>query len=328
MAKVKISVIVPVYNVEHYLKKCLESLVCQTFREYEILLINDGSTDGSRELCLEYEKQYEFVTLFEKENGGLSDARNYGVSKAKGEFVVFVDSDDYVEDDMLQAFWEGKEKTGADIVIGRHREVKAGAEENRERNGGAESRVLGSQEALEIMCYEKEFGTTACCKMFPVTYFKEISFPIGKWYEDLATVYKLIAQGKNIVFLDKVFYYYVQRTGSIRNNSWNEKVLEVMEAARQLLVFYEKMFPAIRQAAIQRYFFSANEVFVHAFWEKNYREIVAPIRKELHFYRKAMIENPKISRMQKCRYLMMIYLPGGYKSLWKILKQLKSGKGE
>lgn len=328
MESVKISVIVPVYNVEPYLEKCIDSLVHQTFREYEILLINDGSTDNSREICLKNERQYECITLFDKDNGGLSDARNYGVSKAKGEFVVFVDSDDYVEEDMLEKFWSSHEQTGADIVIGRHLEEKESEEKILEKQ---RTRIqvseLTAEKALEVMCYEKEFGTSAWGKMYPTSYCREISFPKGRLYEDLATVYQLIACGKKIAYLDKVFYHYIQRQGSIRNSSWNPKVMDVMVGAEELLKFYESKYPSLHKAAVQRYFFSANEVFVHAFSEKEYCKIVRPIRKKLFSCQKDMIKNRKISIVQKFRYLMMIYVPVGYKILWNILKKLKSKKG-
>ena len=113
----KVSVIVPVYNVEKYLRKCLASLVNQDFEDYEIIIVNDGSPDNSQEIIDEYTKKYKFIRSFTKENGGLSSARNYGIDKARGDYIAFVDSDDYVDVAFLKELYEAITKDGSDIAV-------------------------------------------------------------------------------------------------------------------------------------------------------------------------------------------------------------------
>ena len=322
----KVSIIVPVYNVEKYINKCVMSLINQTYKNFEILLIDDGSTDLSGKICDNYSKDYYFIRTFHKQNGGASEARNYAMSYVTGEYITFVDSDDYVEIDFLEKMINLKDKKNADLVIVTHiDETPEGEILTKKRKRKKEVVLLTTEEAIEKMCYEIEFGTTPCAKLFKTDIVRKNPFPLNNTYEDLATVYKYIAESKKIVFYDIPMYHYVQRNGSKRNdNIWKNSVLDVMRATDELFAYIVKYYPNIYSAAVQRYFFSANEVYVRAFNNKEYLTIIAPFREKGKKLIKDMIINFKITLQQKIRYLLMIYNPKLYRIIWKYLKMFGS----
>ena len=169
---------------------------------------------------------------------------------------------------------------------------------------------------LEEMCYERKFGTTACAKLYKKSLIEQFPFPKGRLYEDLSTIYKVIGTSKKIVFIQKAMYHYVQRKGSIRKSIWNDSVFDVVKASDELLSYISKYYPDIKKAAVQRYFFSANEVFTHAFGQDNYLELIRDIREKLKIMFSSVITNNKISIKQKFRYFLMTFLPRTYRTIW------------
>ena len=326
--EIKISVVVPVYNVEKYLKKCVGSLLRQTYKNFEIILVDDGSSDGSGKLCDSYAEQSRNIFVLHKQNGGLSDARNYALPYIKGQYVTFVDSDDYVDLDFLERLAKpltGKITELPDMVISPHRNeiLNRGSLPVRWRSQSYQN--LGPEKALEMMCYEKEFGTSACAKLISIRLVKKFPFPKGKIYEDLATVYKMIGNSRRIIFLDVPMYHYIQRKGSIRKGKWSPSVFDIMEASGNLLDYIAVHFPDIYKAGVQRYFFSANEVYIRAFNEKDYFKIISPVQKELRNMWKVIRENPQIRAKQKLRYWMLINCPALYRRIWTWGMFIKKG---
>ena len=205
---IKVSVIVPVYNTEKYLNKCLDSLVGQSLKEIEIIVVNDGSPDNSQMIIDEYENKYIQVRGLKKENGGLSDARNYGICHANGEFVAFVDSDDYVESTMLEAMYEEAEKNCLDIVVcDTIMEYPTHSYVLRADLGYTCNPVKSY-----IMAYPN-----APARMIRTSLMKEHLFKVGVWYEDLQLMPTLVAYTKKIGFINQAFYHYLQRDESIMN---------------------------------------------------------------------------------------------------------------
>lgn len=318
--KVKISVIVPVYNVEKYLKRCVCSLINQTYTNIEIILVDDGSTDGSGKLCDSYAAYNRNVCVLHKVNGGSADARNYAIPYVRGEYISFVDSDDYVDLNFVERMVKplnNSETEIPDMVICSHIVETFDGIPLVDKKGTMQYYKLTPERALEIMCYEQEFGTTPCAKIISCELFKKFPFLVDSTYEDLATVYKMIGNSKSIVFLNLPMYHYVQRLGSKRNNKWNPAVLDVMKASDNLLEYIDLYYPDLHKAGVQRYFFSANEVYTKAFNEEDYLKIISPIRKKLKEFWRDIKENPKIGIKQKIRYRMLIRCPIVYKKIWK-----------
>lgn len=332
--EIKISVVVPVYNVEKYLKKCVDSLLNQTYKNFEIILVDDGSSDSSGRLCDSYAEQSRNIFVLHKQNGGLSDARNCAMSYIRGQYVTFVDSDDYVDTDFLEKL--AKPLTGnmaqlPDMVICPHINESLNQVSLLHRERNQLYQVLEPEKALEMMCYEKEFGTSACAKLISDRLVKKFPFPKGKLYEDLATVYKMIGDSRVIVFLNVPMYHYIQRKGSIRKGKWNPSVFDIMEASGDLLNYISAYFPDIYKAGVQRYFFSANEAYIRAFNEKDYLKIISPVQKELHNMWKVARGNPHIRARQKLRYWMLINCPALYRRIWTwnyVYKERKNKKIE
>ena len=227
-----ISVIIPVYNVEDYLHYAIESLGKQTYKNFEIILVNDGSTDDSGKLCDDYSEKYSNVRVFHKENGGLSDARNFGVQKAKGEFITFLDPDDYLEAYSLELLASVQKQHNCDIVSTR---VKATELYNVYSNHSLTEEdiknviVMDRDVFLEEAFYDKVATVSACGKLYRKSIL-EIPFPKGRIYEDLYIISEHVGKANKIVHTPLQIYNYYKRQGSIVNSKFTSKQYDFFDA--------------------------------------------------------------------------------------------------
>ena len=220
----KVSVIVPVYNVEKYIEKCLESIKRQSFDDFECLIINDGTKDNSIEVAKRLVGNDDRFVFYDKENGGLSDARNYGIEKANGEYLSFIDSDDYIDEDLLKLAYDKATKHNSDIVCfdmiyeweNRNLEVSKGANFEEVTDYKENRNVVFINNSANNKLYKKEF-------------LKDRRFIKGMWYEDLAVIPTWLAEANNVSYVDKPLYYYVQREGSITHHP-DERLFDVYKA--------------------------------------------------------------------------------------------------
>ena len=227
-----ISVIVPVYNVEKYIRRCIESILIQEYRNFELILVDDGSTDSSGDICEEYAKDNNRITVIHQENKGLSGARNTGISNAKGEWVVFIDSDDYISEDYLEYLYSLIKKYNAEISICGHIKTKNEKENSRQLDPYEE--CLSKEKALEEMLYAKKFSTSAWGKLYLTAFFSDVRYPFGRFSEDMFTTYKVINKAHKIVYGSQICYYYLRRNGSILVSQFSEKHMDVLEGLAQL----------------------------------------------------------------------------------------------
>lgn len=218
----KVSIIVPVYNVEKYLSKCIDSLIHQTYSDIEILLVNDGSLDHSPEIMKKYAREDKRIRCLNKKNGGLSDARNYGLLYAEGEYCLFVDSDDYLDIRAVELCVNSAEQYRSDIVVF---DMKYIYSDRVEIAGGGDFACTSFSENKEVIF----INNSACNKMFKRSLFQDVKFPVGMWYEDLATIPILLFRAKKISKIDVPLYYYVQREGSIAHTI-NNKIFDIYKA--------------------------------------------------------------------------------------------------
>ncbi len=255
-----ISVIVPVYNVENYLKRCLDSIINQTYQNIEIILIDDGSTDNSGNLCEDYKKIDNRIRVIHKTNGGLSDARNIGIESAKGKYITFVDSDDYIHDEFIHSMYCVLVDNDCQIVsCGMKKFLKP---IKRQKNYKTKFKVFNNIDAVEYSLYEKKIDNSVCNKLFNIDLFKKVKFPKGKYFEDLATTYKLFLKSTNIAYLDMNLYYYFQNPTSIIHTN-NEKKIEDLysvsqEMSRNLSQIYN-LDKALNARLINIYFYICRE---------------------------------------------------------------------
>lgn len=227
-----ISIIVPIYNVEKYLTRCLTSLVNQTMKEIEVICVNDGSPDQSQKIIDQFVADYpETVVSVVKQNGGLADARNFGLNYAKGEYVLFIDSDDWVTEDMCEKMYQLLKQTGADLVVCDLNNVYDDGRVEHVSCGSFECGNVASNSALLTI------DNSACNKLFKKSLFDEIKFPVGIWYEDLGCIPMILAKATKIVKINEPFYQYFQREGSIMN-TYSKKSLEIYTALGLIKDFF------------------------------------------------------------------------------------------
>lgn len=233
-----VSVIMPVYNVEKYVEKCLESVCGQSYEKIEIIVVDDGSTDESGALCDGWAKKDSRVKVYHKKNGGLSSARNYGIKRAKGEYICLVDSDDYVKKEFVKEMVDVAVRESADVVVCGYNdeipkeEILTGKE--------ATIRLLTQQENMEIIAWNK---------MYKRGLFDGICYPEGENYEDCLTTYKLLSRAGRVAYLAKSLYRYAERTGSITKSDKKEEKLLVREKAAREAVEYFADQKDLKQAA-------------------------------------------------------------------------------
>lgn len=227
----KVSIIVPVYNVEKYIEKCLNSLVKQTMEDIEIIIVNDGSKDKSINVINKFIKQYpEKIKYLEKKNGGLSDARNYGLPYAKGEYIAFLDSDDYVEEDMYEKMYELAKKENSDMVECNF--IWEYPNKQKEDVGQIYTNKKQMLEMVRVVAWNKLIRTNIVIE-------NKITFPKGYRYEDVEFTYKLVPYLNKVSFLKKTCVHYVQRENSI-SNLQNERTKEIFYVLDHVLDFYKK----------------------------------------------------------------------------------------
>ena len=227
----KVSVIVPIYNVEKYLEKCINSLLSQTLEDIQIILVNDGSKDNSGTIAKKYaERNKDKVIYVEKENGGLSDARNYGLKYAIGNFVAFLDSDDYIEKNAYEEMYNKAIEENADYVecdfIWEY------------PNKAKIDKQYKYQNKKEMLSFVRVVAWNKLIKRSLITE-HNLEFPKGLRYEDVEFTYKLIPYINKFAYVDKPFIHYIQREGSIANVQ-NERTAEIFTVLDEVIEFYKK----------------------------------------------------------------------------------------
>ncbi|RKV91782.1 MAG: glycosyltransferase [Streptococcus sp.] len=233
---VLLTVVIPVYNVEKYLKRCIDSILIQEWKNYNILLVDDGSTDSSPQICDDYAKAYDFISVIHKENGGLSEARNTGISHAKGDYVYFPDSDDWLEPQTFKELAEVLESQEFDIVSFNREFVKG--EKDPIVSDPLVTQVFEGKDAFVQILKHSYITGFANDKIYRKSLFidNKIMFPSGKYYEDLGTNYKLFLLSEKVYATNQKYYHYLIDNPDSITQSWNEKKF------RDMFEFYKEVF--------------------------------------------------------------------------------------
>lgn len=237
----KISVIVPVYKVEKYLNRCVESILNQTFKDFELILVDDGSPDSCPAICDEYVAKYECIHVIHKENGGLSDARNFGIewtfNNSDSEYITFIDSDDWVHGRFLEILYSSCVENGVKISSCGINCVK---EKVKDIELNDVSGVVGSAESLFDSYKGAGFSINiACGKLYRKELWQSVRFPFGRFHEDAFTTYKLLFQCEKVSFTDKKLYYYFQNEDSIMHKESIEKIIDNLDAYEEQIKFFK-----------------------------------------------------------------------------------------
>ncbi len=236
--KALISIIIPVYKVEKYLEKCIQSVINQTYENLQIILVDDGSPDNCGKICDEYAKKDHRIEVIHKSNGGLSDARNKGLEMAKGEYIGFVDSDDYIEADMYEVLYNLLKQYNADVSICNFYTVSQGKISIKNADNGINE--YNRIEILKEILLDKNIQSYAWNKLYKKELFDEIKYPIGKKYEDIGTTFYLLEKCNKVVVTGKSEYYYINRQDSIVNNVTESTITDYIELIIQRYDYIEE----------------------------------------------------------------------------------------
>lgn len=247
-----ISVIIPVYKVEQYLSRCVESVLNQTYPNLEVILVDDGSPDGSGAICDAFATRDSRVRVIHKQNGGLSDARNAGIDMASGDYFAFVDSDDWVEPDTYETMLTLAQKYEVKIVCaGRYDEDSVSGVKTLGLCPEKEELISGEEAVRRILRWE-HMDSSACDKLYARELYADIRYPVGRVVEDVATTYRLVLLAGNIAMLPRPVYHYCHREQSITTASVSEKTFHAPENAEALYAFICENYPDLEADA--RYF--------------------------------------------------------------------------
>ncbi len=238
-----VSIIVPIYNVEKYLDECLNSISRQTYKNLQIILINDGSDDESEIIAQKYVLTDKRFALYNKPNGGLSSARNFGLDQVCGDYICFIDSDDYISENFISDFVFVISKTSADVVVCARYNVynsnlKAVFDSNKV------NKWKGKEALINMMNWQKVDGSV-CDKIFKASDFSILRFKTGVISEDLPITAKIFSESNLIVHTGKPNYYYRQRDGSITKENFNKKKLTILESAEEVSKIVSSKYPSL-----------------------------------------------------------------------------------
>lgn len=307
------TVIVPIYNVENYLRRCIESIIKQTCMPKEIILVNDGSTDGSGAIADEFAEKYDSITVIHKDNGGSSSARNAGLKIIKTKYVTFVDSDDYLSLDMYEKLFAQLEEYDADISIcGVWYEEESGEKSTPYKQGI--KKFFTKTDALKELNSYRYFNMSFCDKIFRTSLFFQnaygegnIEFPVENICEDLYIMHKIIARAEKIVYSSEPLYHYVQRGGSkSRGKTPNTDILEGVVSQVE---FYQRWFPDIAYIAESACAFHYISVY-GAFIKRKLEcppEILSCAKKYTKKYFRSVMKNDVVPTRKKIQTLIFRY---------------------
>lgn len=240
-----ISVIVPVYKVEKYLDRCVQSIVDQTYRNLEIILVDDGSPDNCGAMCDAWAEKDSRIKVIHKENGGLSDARNAGMAAATGEYIAFVDSDDWIEPEMYQRLYDALITTDSDIASCGARRVWLDAKPAQEVCATYKDSVLEYEDIMKAFISSDGVIQTVWDKLYRRNILINVPFPVGMIHEDEFWSWQVIARAKRVVTVKESYYNYLQRSSSIMGAGFTEKSLLVIRAKMERQQYIEEALPEL-----------------------------------------------------------------------------------
>ncbi len=322
-----ISVIIPAYNVEKYLYKCMESVAAQTFTDFEVLLVDDGSTDTTPALCDQCGEKYPFVRVFHKTNGGLSDARNYGIERSYGEYLTFIDSDDYITEDYLQYLYDLlKETENCRMSICSIYNLFT-ANQKTVNNGNGVREMLSGKTCIERMCYHDQVDTCAYAKLYHRSLFDTVCYPKGKVFEDIGTTYKMFLQCDQVACGFEPKYYYVIRQNSITTAGFSTRKLDLLEMTDQMAADVVKVYPDLAQAVRRRQayarFSTLNQMLEVT--EPEHLRQRKQIVDYLNTHRNEILADPRTPKRDKIAYYVLKLGFPLYRVFWKTYVKIRKG---
>jgi glycosyltransferase involved in cell wall biosynthesis len=321
----KISIIVPIYKVESYLRQCIDSIITQIYTNLEIILVNDGSPDNCGAICDEYAKKDKRIKVLHKKNGGVSSARNAGLNVASGEYLAFVDSDDWIESDMVEVLYQAIKISNADISCCNY--YLAYTNSNKVLNDTNETLIFNREQAIKQTLLNKYIFCSVWGKLFKKNLFDTVRFPLSISYgEDAAVMIDILSVIEHVASINIPKYYYRQRKGSLIHITYNSKIIEVLDTAKKLLKIAEYNYPNILKFAEAGLLRTNLDVLSRMIFNKYYTcmpeyiKILSELRKNFRF----MIKSEVLSRNEKIKIIAVKINIRLYKFIQFINNQKKS----
>lgn len=317
-----VSIIVPIYNMEIYLERCLNSLIWQTYKTIEIILVDDGSTDNSGNICDLYARRDARVKVAHIDNGGQARARNVGIEMAKGSYISFVDSDDWVSLDSIAIMVSIIETYDVDVAVSSFEEKTAFDSYKYAKFTKVE--ICSAQRAMEDYFYQK-IGSSPWAKLYRKTLFEDIRYPEGEIYEDVEPSFYLIEKAKSVAETNAVTYFYFDRNNSTVKSNFSEKKMNYYYATHNLLELVRGKYPKLEMAAISRMIWADVHLIVHMGDERSkYQEEFRLLWNDIKKYRGSVITKSKARRVNKA---VMVLSYGGARVLCLIYNRVSARRG-
>lgn len=314
-----ISIIVPVFNIQDEIKTCLKTIQSQTYKNFEVLMIDDNSSDHSPEICKNFEQEDNRFKYFWKENGGISSVRNFGLKKIKGNYISFIDGDDYVKSDFLSFLVNLLKSTQSDIAQCGHY-IQYSQTKCIEKDKKHTKVLLNRHSALESLCYNGFYDVTLWNKLFRREVFHNVKFPEGIDYEDTATSYLLVENANKFALDMTSKYFYVQRYNSIANGvKFNDHKFDLIDVGDSMADYISKKYPDLTEATnVKRSLVRLSTIsqMVNANYINHSK--IKSIRMELLRISKSVLRNKKASLRDKMGIILMKIGFPIYAIVWKV----------
>ena len=319
MSQVVVSVILPVYDIEGYLPTCMESLFNQTYKNFEIIIVDDGSHEPCRRLCDSY-KDHEGVSVYHKKNGGLSEARNYGFEKSRGEWVIFIDPDDWVDSDHIEYLMSLAEQFGTDMAVSQHRVMYSNGKIR--DNGGVGEECLDDKTCIERMLYHDVIDTSAWGKLYKRELFDGIRYPVGLCFEDISTTYALMMKAKRIAVGYRSTYNYMYRPNSIVNGPFNPHKIDLLKTTDMMAKGILSVYPDLRNAVIRRRVYSRFSTLNQLEGVKGYDDLKKDIISFIRKYSKVVLNDPQAPTRDHLAIRLLLTDYDLYRKMWGLRNDL------
>lgn len=311
-----VSIIVPIYNVEKYLRKCLESILAQSYTNLEIILVDDGSTDESSKIIDEFQQMDTRIISVRQKNGGLSAARNTGLKMMTGNYVTFVDSDDEIKPNFVRDLLIAMDENEADIAVA---PLEERFEDGHIKSTAAKypSQVYNVEDGLAAMLQEKGFMLSTIAKMYKSCTLKNITFPVGKVYEDVGTTYKMFLNATKIVFIPEANYIYTQRKNSLVHEEFNSHKFDIIELTDEMCDTIDTHFETLKNITNERRMRARFSVLRQI---PNGHNREKELLKYLKKHQDWIFKNPKASTKDKIALRLALVSPKIFKTAYRIVK--------
>lgn len=318
-----ISVIIPVYNIKKYVKKCVNSVISQSYEDIEIILVDDGSFDGSEKICDEFTHIDDRIKVYHKSNGGLSSARNFGIDHCNGKYLFFIDGDDWLASNALEIMLNQIQRTKAEIAIGNLVLVGENGQVLNDKGLTNRMEILEGRQILKTI-----YQPNACNKLFETSLFENIRFPIGRLYEDSFIYHHLLSKTNKVVLIGETTYYYLFRKGSIMNSAFTVHNLDIIDAVLDRVIWLDSI-DEKSEANKNRLFLYSRIAAAWTYRKKLSKEEKKILDDKFIIYKsevKNMLEDSDISLKQKIRIIIMAQFPNLHTIIWGLKMPVNLGE--